>query len=284
MSLDLRPALNRIAALADARARVAGYRDLVRRSPEFAAAWFNLAVDLATLAQPDAAREAVARAAALDPSIREHLPPALRNLISPPVSPVARREPPRADDTAGTAPVGQPTLVADRVDVAAYRAVGPARLAGLRTRSSHQAVFNGHLSSGEPIVGRVHLALPIRAARERFDREQGAAERLAHPAVARIRAILDDDVLGVVSIAALPPGHLLSELARPPLGPVGVARAARMGVRLALALSELHRRGHCHGDLRPDHVFYDEASGRITLLGLGATVGALAWLLGSYLR
>ena len=51
--------------------------------------------------------------------------------------------------------------------------------------------------------------------------------------------------------------------------PVELSSALRIAVRLAAALSGLHKRGFIHKDVKPANVLFDSATGRVRLMGFG---------------
>lgn len=63
-------------------------------------------------------------------------------------------------------------------------------------------------------------------------------------------------------------GHTLAQLLS--RGPLPAPVACRIAVRVALALDELHRHGHLHGDIRPDNVFHAD-DGQPWLVDLALT-------------
>ncbi len=69
-----------------------------------------------------------------------------------------------------------------------------------------------------------------------------------------------------VLVLADPGGEPLTRLLDRPLA---VPQWLRVAIGLAVALGQLHGRGLIHKDLKPAHVFVNEATGQVWLLGFG---------------
>jgi len=70
-------------------------------------------------------------------------------------------------------------------------------------------------------------------------------------------------------LLAAPPLSHTSPHAMAGAGPVDLRLFLRLGVRLAFAVGEMHRRGIVHKDIKPANVLIDEAARRVWLTGFG---------------
>jgi eukaryotic-like serine/threonine-protein kinase len=93
-----------------------------------------------------------------------------------------------------------------------------------------------------------------RDALRNFEREACVLGELHHPAIVPLRAYFPEGP--AVVLAWMAGGSLADLLAGPPLAP---ARAAEITGALLGALSEAHRRGILHRDVKPANVLFDEA-------------------------
>jgi len=141
-----------------------------------------------------------------------------------------------------------------------------ARLIG---RTAHLLVFTG-------LWGDLGVRCVMKVAADPAD----ALARAQLRAQAQVLSLLGD-VPGVPRLLHLDPGAgalvqeraeglLLSEATA--VLPRDVARWSAVGLSLATILDGVHRAGVLHGDLHPDNVVLDPASGRVTLIDFGSAV------------
>ncbi len=110
-------------------------------------------------------------------------------------------------------------------------------------------------------------------ARARLRREAHAAARVDDPAVVTVFDVIDegDDLYLVMELVDSPS---LDEVVRT-RGPLSPAEAAALGVRIAGALVQAHRRGVVHRDLKPANVLVPDggASARLVDFGIASIAG-----------
>lgn len=111
-----------------------------------------------------------------------------------------------------------------------------------------------------------HLARDA-AARERFVREARTAAGLSHPHIVPIHRVGEAGgwVFFVMSYVE---GETLGERLRRQ-GPLPPAEAARVLREVAWALAYAHGRGIVHGDVKPDNILLDRATGRALVTDFG---------------
>ena len=90
----------------------------------------------------------------------------------------------------------------------------------------------------------------------RFAREARLLERLVHPNIVRVRAVLELGDAGLAIVMAYVPGRTLKELIRKD-GRLAPERAARFTRDIARALGAAHAMGIVHRDVKPENVFVD---------------------------
>jgi len=130
------------------------------------------------------------------------------------------------------------------------------------------AVRRGRRRNGEPptilLVAPVS-EYPVPAILDRLEREYSLREELDSDWAARPLALVQLDGR-LVLILEDPGGEPLDRL----LGqPMELSRFLRFGVRLATMLSELHRQGIIHKDIKPANILVDSSSGAAWLTGFG---------------
>jgi serine/threonine-protein kinase len=103
-----------------------------------------------------------------------------------------------------------------------------------------------------------------RDARQRFEREARALEKLRHPGVVPLRQYVPE---GPALVLAWMPGGSLADRMRE--GAVAPARAAEIACAILGALGEAHRLGILHRDVKPANVLFDDA-GTALLTDFGA--------------
>ena len=91
--------------------------------------------------------------------------------------------------------------------------------------------------------------------RSRFIREARAAAAVAHPNIATIHEIGEDDGRVFIAMELVEGVTLRSMLEKGPLPP---ANAVRIGLQVARALAKAHAAGVVHRDLKPDNVMVGE--------------------------
>jgi alpha-tubulin suppressor-like RCC1 family protein/predicted Ser/Thr protein kinase len=92
----------------------------------------------------------------------------------------------------------------------------------------------------------------------RFAREARFLERLVHPNIVRVRAVLALGDAGLAIVMAHVPGRTLKELIREE-GRLAPERATRFTRDIARALSAAHMMGIVHRDVKPENVFVDSS-------------------------
>ena len=90
----------------------------------------------------------------------------------------------------------------------------------------------------------------------RFAREARFLERLVHPNIVRVRAVLELGDAGLAIVMAYVPGRTLKELIRKD-GRLAPERAERFTRDIACALGAAHAMGIVHRDVKPENVFVD---------------------------
>lgn len=87
------------------------------------------------------------------------------------------------------------------------------------------------------------------------------------PGIARPTELARDDER-LALVLEDPGGELLSHIITS--GPIDLATFLRISIRIAETVAELHRHNLIHNNIRPNGVLVDAASGRVTLIDLGA--------------
>src|SRR5262249_58901198 len=90
----------------------------------------------------------------------------------------------------------------------------------------------------------------------RFAREARFLERLVHPNIVRVRAVLELGDAGLAIVMAHVPSRTLKELIRED-GRLAPERTTRFTRDIARALSVAHAMGIVHRDVKPENVFVD---------------------------
>lgn len=96
-------------------------------------------------------------------------------------------------------------------------------------------------------------------------REARAASALSHPNIATIYEVNEHDRIGFIALEYVAGASLSSHPAGVPLKPT---RVIRIGMQLADALDEAHRRGVIHRDIKPANIMLD-ARGQVKILDFG---------------
>ncbi|RMD52355.1 MAG: serine/threonine protein kinase, partial [Candidatus Thermofonsia bacterium] len=84
--------------------------------------------------------------------------------------------------------------------------------------------------------------------RRRFEREAKIVASLDHPAIVPVYDFGEEQGQPFLVMRHMTGGSLADKVKN---GPIGVAEAARIFLRLAPALDEVHNRGVVHRDLKP---------------------------------
>ncbi|HEY1954653.1 MAG TPA: protein kinase [Polyangiaceae bacterium] len=112
----------------------------------------------------------------------------------------------------------------------------------------------------------LHETLPESV--ERFGREVAALARMSHPGI--VRYVAHGDSPAFVAMEWLEGEDLAQRLRS---GPMEIADAIELGVRLADALEHAHGHGIVHRDIKPGNILF--ADGRVRIVDFG-----LAWIAG----
>jgi serine/threonine protein kinase len=105
-------------------------------------------------------------------------------------------------------------------------------------RSVAIKVLPGHLASDERL-------------RQRFEREARALAALSHPHICTLHDVGHENGVSFLVMERLEGETLAARLRRGALPP---AEVARLGMQIADALDQAHRRGVVHRDLKPENV------------------------------
>jgi TolB-like protein/Tfp pilus assembly protein PilF/predicted Ser/Thr protein kinase len=103
------------------------------------------------------------------------------------------------------------------------------------------------------------------AYRLRFQREAKAASALSHPNIAHIYDVGEQDGIHFIAMEFVEGENLRAMLAR---GPLDADRVAEVGIQMASALEEAHRRGIVHRDIKPANAVIS-AQGQVKVLDFG---------------
>ncbi|GGO70102.1 serine/threonine-protein kinase [Nonomuraea cavernae] len=110
--------------------------------------------------------------------------------------------------------------------------------------------------------------------RERALREARAAARLRHPAIVTVHDVLEEEGLPWI-VMDLIAGRSLEEVVRAE-GRLPPARVAAIGARVLDALTQAHRRGILHRDVKPANIMIGpDGKALLTDFGIAAFVGDL---------
>jgi serine/threonine protein kinase len=110
------------------------------------------------------------------------------------------------------------------------------------------------------------------AARERFVREARTAAGLSHPHIVPIHRVGEAGGF-VFFVMSYVEGETLGERLRA-RGPLPPADASRILREVAWALAYAHGRGIVHGDVKPDNILLESATGRALVTDFGIAHGA----------
>jgi eukaryotic-like serine/threonine-protein kinase len=105
--------------------------------------------------------------------------------------------------------------------------------------------------------------------RERFEREARAISSLSHPHICTLFDVGQQDGTDYLVMEYLDGESLADRLTR---GPLPLAEALRYGRQIAEALSEAHRYGVVHRDLKPGNVMLTKSGAKLLDFGLARSV------------
>ncbi|HEX7709275.1 MAG TPA: protein kinase [Thermoanaerobaculia bacterium] len=105
--------------------------------------------------------------------------------------------------------------------------------------------------------------------RERFEREARAISSLSHPHICTLFDVGQQDGTDYLVMEYLDGESLADRLTR---GPLPLAEALRYGTQIAEALSEAHRYGVVHRDLKPGNVMLTKSGAKLLDFGLAKSV------------
>jgi len=117
------------------------------------------------------------------------------------------------------------------------------------------------------VLGNELDPVALAEARQRFEREAGAASRLRHRGIVAILDAGEQGGLAWIAMEHLPGGDLSRHAVESNLLPL--ATVARIGARVAEALAYAHRQGVVHRDVKPANVVVDLATDSIKLTDFG---------------
>lgn len=106
-------------------------------------------------------------------------------------------------------------------------------------------------------------------ARARIRREAEVLQQLDHPAVVRLREVIDEDDDLILVMDYLPGGNLAQRIGEE--GPLDAEEVGRLADHLLDALAAAHRQGIVHRDIKPANVLFD-AEGLPHLADFGVAV------------
>ncbi|MCO5168194.1 MAG: serine/threonine protein kinase [Planctomycetes bacterium] len=156
--------------------------------------------------------------------------------------------------------------------------VGPYLLGRRLGAGGMGAVFEGvHERTGARRAVKTILVRPDERPEDlaRFRREAALTSRLAHPNIVRIHEVGLDRPPFFIAMDLVEGGSLQARLDRE--GPLPVAQAVEVAVKLADALAHAHAHGVVHRDVKPLNVIIDAAGEpRLLDFGLARASGALA--------
>jgi serine/threonine protein kinase len=150
-------------------------------------------------------------------------------------------------------------------------AVGDYRIHSVVARGPASVVVAAESPSGELVALKL-----LTDRRGRFERGGDVQTRLNHPAIRRVREVVDDEQWGPVLVMDLVRGRPLSALLEAHELPSALALLVLE--QAAAALDYAHAAGVLHGDLKPANVLVDAASGQAWLTDFGIAERALHYL------
>jgi serine/threonine-protein kinase len=150
------------------------------------------------------------------------------------------------------------------------RGIGGWQLVRIIGEGGFGAVFEGVDGNGRHAAVKIlrpEQSLQV-AIRRRFLNEPRAASRCEHANIVRIfdNGITSDGICYLVM--ELLEGQTLSRVVRGH-GPIGIARAVRIGLQVASALQAAHAIGVVHRDLKPENIFLVGPEERVKVLDFG---------------
>jgi eukaryotic-like serine/threonine-protein kinase len=168
----------------------------------------------------------------------------------------------------------------------AARGGPPAAAASRGLRLSHYLLIR---ELGRGTMGRVYLArdtrdggpvalktltlaqgfegYALREARERFQREAQAAQRLHHPDIVKVLGAGEEGGLAYISMELLGGHDLTEHIVAGQLLPA--LEVVSIGARVADALAHAHRQGVIHRDIKPANVMIDPTSNQVKVTDFG---------------
>lgn len=150
-------------------------------------------------------------------------------------------------------------------------AVGVYRVKSVIARGPASVVVAAEAPGGELVALKL-----LTERRGRFARGGPLHTPLDHPAIQRVRDVVDDERWGLVLVMDLVDGVPLSRLVETRELPAALALLVLEQV--AAALDHAHAGEVVHGDLKPDNVLVDAATGRAWLTDFGFVGRALHYL------
>ncbi|HEV2800477.1 MAG TPA: protein kinase [Pyrinomonadaceae bacterium] len=159
-------------------------------------------------------------------------------------------------------------LQAERCELKAGQMIGNYRVLGRLGHGGMGVVYKAHDTKlGRTVALKL---LPVASAlygdeQSLLLREARAASVLTHPHIATIYEVNEHDGIGFIALEYVE-GASLASL---PAGiPLKTTRVIRIGMQLADALDEAHRKGVVHRDIKPANVMLD-ARGQVKILDFG---------------
>ncbi len=134
-------------------------------------------------------------------------------------------------------------------------------------RGATGSVYSGKLKGvKEPVAVKVVAPGADRQLLARAKREAELLERLDHPGIVRLHALLERDGR-LYLVQELVTGALLED--RLMQGALGWAEAISLGASVAAALAHAHERGVVHRDISPANIFIGPEAGAVKLTDFG---------------
>nr|BFE81410.1 hypothetical protein GCM10020093_040110 [Planobispora longispora] len=174
---------------------------------------------------------------------------------------------PEGANITGTAPQGQGRLVGRR-----YRLMSPVGRGGMgMVWHAHDVLLDRDVAVKELILpyGLDHAGKQV--AHRRMMREARSAARISHPGIVTVHDVVEEDGRPWIVMELVRAWSL--EQAVRQSGPLPVAQAAEIGIRVLDALRHAHAAGILHRDIKPGNVLLTSDRVVLTDFGIAAIEG-----------